>query len=130
MGFHFIKLSSLYFDMFLTKFQENQSYYWPSTLGNARDIFYFRLESDLDFLNQEAIDIVLESESIHESKIVSNYISEKSKNEIPTKFKKHRISHWDLSTILFSCGVGCCVYELKSIQEPSPHFFLGYIIFY
>jgi hypothetical protein len=105
------------------KTQKIFSIFYKKKIILKKLFFYFRLEFDLDFLNQEAINIVSESESFHDAKIVVSSISEISKNEILPNGKKHPILQWDFNTILFSCGVACCMAELKSTHRPDPHFF-------
>ena len=45
--------------------------------------------------------------------------------EIRAQFKNHPLSDWEFDTILFSCGIKCCLHQLNCSQEPNIHFFLG-----
>lgn len=124
----------LYFDTFLYKFKENKPYHWIFSIPNAEVIFchlqkesFFEdiiflnvLSGDLNFLNQEAIDILSESEILEDARDLKNFISDKSQTEIVNKFKNHEISNWDFNVILFSCGVACCMDELeRSRKNPT-----------
>ncbi len=128
---------SIYINTFLHKFMKNQSYSWISTLRNARYIFWWwqketnieenifdtNLEDDLNFLNEEAVLYLSEEEdeetTFSECRRLARLISEKSRNEIIANFKNHKISKWDLNTILFSCGVAWCLAALESKSLPS-----------
>ena len=112
---------------FNIKFEKNNSHYWPSTLKNAQHIFFYclekknfqdiifddytELEQDLDFLNEYTREIL---EITKQECPEFPDLDDEEKSEILDNFKNHVISSWHINEILFSCGVYCCMEQLKS----------------
>jgi hypothetical protein len=78
------------------------------------------LGPDLQFLNQEGIEILSESETLVDARFLRSSISDESQAQIINKYKNHEISKWDFNIILFSCNVACCMHELeRSRKNPE-----------
>ena len=128
-----------YLLVFTNKFKEKKNYYWPSTLENAQYIFFYYLEKknfqdiifdddtplekDLNFLSEDIREILEITKEDNYSEFP--YLTDKQKSEILKNFKNHRISNWHIDEIFFSCGVYCCMEQLKFQKIPSIHFYFS-----
>lgn len=128
-----------YLLVFTNKFKEGENYYWPSTLGNAQSIFFYYLEKkffqeiifaddtpleqDLDFLSEDIREILQITKEDNYSEFP--YVTDNEKSEILKNFRNHVISNWHMDEIFFSCGVYCCMEQLKSEKVPTIDFYFS-----
>ncbi len=128
-----------YLLFFNIKFKEKNSHYWPSTLKNAQHIFFYylkkkefkdiifddgnQLEEDLNFLTENAREMLEITRQYYGSEFRD--LEDEEKSEILDNFKNHVISSWSIDEIFFSCGVYCCMEELKSQKEPDSSFYVS-----
>lgn len=125
--------SCLYLNLFIKKFQKNNTYYWPSTKENAKVIFldYFYaanlqellfemvLEQGLDFLSTNDKELLQDFQG-HNQTFDPLKIIEKSRlKEIFSCFKKNSLSSWSYDFILFSYIVYCILEEMDNTTKCS-----------
>jgi hypothetical protein len=128
-----------YLLFFTNKFKEKNTYYWSSSLKNAQHIFFYslekktfediifddynELEQDLDFLTEDAREILEITKKENYPRFPD--LDDKEKSEILENFKNHIISSWHIDEIFFSCGVYCCMAEFKSQKKPDIFFYFS-----